>query len=46
MGDSAEKLGGEVVRMQGTCAMSRRSQDFMPKVMDVFGRYALGTEGL
>lgn len=43
MGDSVGKLGGEIVRVLGTFAMMK-TQDFMPKVMDVLGIYASGNE--
>lgn len=43
MGDSAGKLGREVVRIRDTFAMTRR-QDFMPKMMDIVGRYASKSE--
>lgn len=43
MGDSAGKLGGEIVRVLDNFAIMR-TQEFMSKVMDVLGRYALGNE--
>lgn len=43
MGDNAGKLGGETIGVLDTFAMMR-TQDFMPKVMDVLGRYASGNE--